>query len=210
MACPLRTSLLAVKLQILLTFLVVLSNVYAGENGGSHYAGGSQDFMTGNLPPAGFYILNYTEYYRADSVRDNSGHKLPIDFHAEVLGSSIRLLHVTKTKVMSGDVVWYACIPGAYEHISMSGPAGNRTQTKIGIADVEAGPGIVWHGKRFHGGISLDILMPTGAYNKHYLANIGRNYWTFSPLFALKYQWETNVKNRPQGKAAWFRYFYAL
>lgn len=281
------------------------SIVEAGEGGGNHYCGGTEDFMTGAVPPPGKYLLNYFLYYKADSMRDDSGKKVPIDFKADIAANAVRFLHVTNKKVMGADLLWHVCVPVVYQHVSTRGFPGERSQSKTGLGDIESGVGLVWHSKNFHGGPAIDVMAPTGAYDKSDLANIGRNYWTFNPILALtyvsdggfevsgkfmymintvnaatgytsgdefsvdytvgqhiknwtfgisghylkqltddkmrneptdfngnkgqyfsigpavqyafknmfvtvKYQWETNVENRPKGEAAWFRFFYAF
>ena len=56
----------------------------ATEGGGGCYQSGGEGQMTGALPPPGQYFLNYLLYYDADSLRDGSGHTVPIDFKADV------------------------------------------------------------------------------------------------------------------------------
>jgi hypothetical protein len=179
--------------QVLVLLLLVVFSVFpashlcAGEGGGNHYPGGTEDFMIGAIPPPGMYFLNYFQNYTANKLKDNSGHKIPVDFEVDAIANGFRFLHVTKTKVMGGDVFWHGCVPVVHQHVSLRGFPGERSQSKTGLGDVELGTGIVWHGKNFHGGPAIDVMVPTGSYNKDDLANIGRNYFTINPIFALTY-----------------------
>lgn len=183
---------------IVLTVLVSLlwREAEATENGGSAYTGGNEDFMTGALPPQGFYLLNYFNYTKLDSLRDNGGHTSAVDFDGEAVANTFRFLYVSKKKLLGADVIGHVIVPIANVHVSVELPSGeSRTDTKTGLGDVVISPfALAWHWKNFHCVGGLDFIVPTGAYDKDDLANIGRNYWTFSPVFAFTYVHNTGFE----------------
>lgn len=158
---------------------------WATEGGGSHYPGGNEDFQVGVLPPAGNYFFNYLMYYKADKLRDNSGHKVPIDFNLDATVEALRFIHITKKKLFGADIGMHVIVPVVYQHVSLGGASQSRT----GLGDIEFSPFILgWHfNKNWHLVTCIDIMTPTGAYDKGDLSNIGRNYWTFNPIVAVSY-----------------------
>jgi hypothetical protein len=60
------------------------------------------------------------------------------------------------------------------------------SQRKTGIGDIVFGPVLGWHhSDSLHSVLALDIYAPTGRFNKHDVANIGRNYWALQPVFGV-------------------------
>ncbi|OPY68057.1 MAG: hypothetical protein A4E63_02112 [Syntrophorhabdus sp. PtaU1.Bin050] len=140
-----------------------LSDVLAGENYGTNYAGGNEDFMMGALPPADTSIfINYLVSYNSSTLRDNAGRTQSltapplgnpkVDFKINVLVDALRFIQVTKVKVFGGDLLWHVILPVGYQKLSMSaGPVDMGSQSKYGLGDIEAGVGIAWHPcKTFH------------------------------------------------------------
>lgn len=159
--------------------------VGATEGGGSHYPGGNEDFQVGVLPPSGSYFMNYFMYYVADELRNNSGHKVPVDFDLDVTVDALRFIHVTKKKLFGADIGMHLIVPMAYQHVSMGG----ASQSKTGLGDIEFSPFVLgWHfNKNWHLTTCVDIMAPTGYYDKDDLSNLGRNHWTFNPIVAFSY-----------------------
>ncbi len=198
------------------------SPVYAGEGYGSHYAGGNEDFMAGALPPAGTSIfLNYMVDYNATQLNNNSGHSasayghglsLPTNFNLNVFVDAMRYVKVTKIKLLGGDLVWHVIVPVGYQHVSLmvNTPGGTEygpgfPSSKTGLGDIETGMGIAWHhSKTLHSIFAFDIVAPTGDYSsgngsgsgsRQFIAdpgNLGRNYWSFDPLYAITYLGDKN------------------
>jgi len=173
--------------------------VLAGEGYGNHYAGGNEDFMAGALPPAGASIfINYLVDYNATKLKDNSGNNIglgaggnpKVNFNLNVLVNALRYIKVTNVKLLGGDLVWHAILPVGYQKVSMdASPAVDLgSQSKTGLGDIEAGVGISWHpSKTFHHVAVFDIVAPTGSYSKNDLSNLGRNYWSFNPMWVFTY-----------------------
>ncbi len=167
----------------------------ATEGGGGAYSNGAEDFYAGRLPPPGTYLFNYFNYHYADRLMDNSGHMIPVNFSYEVTGNGIRFMHVTNKKIMGADLAMYAVIPVAHIHVTYR----NKSQSKTGLADITLNPFVLgWHWTDWHIGTGVDVKVPTGAYSRFDIANIGRNYWTFEPTIGITYAnkegYETSAK----------------
>jgi hypothetical protein len=180
----------------LITTVFQTSGALAAENGSTPYPGGNEDFMAGALPPAGTKVfLNYFTYYDADKLRDNAGRHKSIaglgktDFRLQAVMNAFRFVDVTKVKLLGGDLVWHVIVPMGYQHASLgAGPVDINAGSKTGLGDIEAGVSIGWHpSKTFHHVAGIDIVAPTGAYDKDDSANIGNNYWSFNPLWVFTY-----------------------
>jgi len=161
-----------------------VSGVYATEGGGSAYFHGAEDFMSGAVPPPGTYFLNYLAYYTADEFKDGSGKSIVPDFDLKVTANVFRFLHVTQTQIFGGYWGMHVFIPVVNVDVSL--PIGSESKT--GIGDIIVNPFILsWHSKNWHFATGIDIYIPTGEFDKKSLANVGRNYWTFEPIFAFTY-----------------------
>jgi hypothetical protein len=211
-----RSSVLSLAVLVLCISLCYLGTpVYAGENFGSHYPGGNEDFMTGALPPPGTNILmHYMVDYNANQLNGNNGSAArggplgqKVSFNLNVLLDALRFVHVTKCKILGGDLVWHVILPVGYEHVGLSvnvpggtayGPGFPSSQT--GLGDIEWGLGIGWHhSPTLHSVLAFDIVSPTGSYQNQTRtavvvdpANLGRNYWSFDPLYCITYIGDKN------------------
>lgn len=154
----------------------------ATEGGGSTYPG-TENFLVGAAPPPGKYLMFYGSSYAADKAKDDSGNTVtPPDFKVRVNAAVFRGIWSTPYEVLGGNVVFHAIAP----LVDMRVTAGGTSQHKNGLGDVTVG-GVVAHhySPQLHSVFGLDMVLPTGGYNKQDLANIGRNYVTFQPAFAL-------------------------
>jgi hypothetical protein len=157
----------------------------ATEGGGSTYASGGDNFLLGAVPPPGLYVLQFANFYSSTRSIDNNGNARPIpgfSVHGNVLAT--RIVWSTPYQLLGGNLVMHTILPIA----NLSVEAGGSSQTKTGIADVTFGPAIANHySEHLHSVYGFDLVAPTGAYNKNDLTNIGRNYWSLQPLFAMSY-----------------------
>lgn len=63
-----------------------------------------------------------------------------------------------------------------------------QSQSKQGLGDVTFGSALGYHlSDKLHAIVALDVMAPTGEYDRHDIANIGRNYWDIQPVLALSY-----------------------
>ncbi len=183
----------------------LVESARATQGGGGAYPNGAEDFMSGALPPPGTYLLNYMEYYTSDRLNNNNGNSSMPGFKLNVFADVIRTVHVTEKQFLGGSWAMHLFIPIVYMDVTLPGlGSDNRT----GLGDIIIDPFILgWHGKNWHITTGVDFFLPTGAYDKKRLANPGRNYWTFEPVFAatwltdsgfdvsVKLMYDFNTKN---------------
>jgi len=160
------------------------STSYATEMGGGAYANGVEGFGAGMLPPPGTYFLNYINIYSAHSMKDGNGNNLMPNFKLDAVADVFRLVHMTKVELLGGTWGMQLLLPVVNLDVTVPG----RSQSNFGLGDIIIDP-LLWafHSKNLHYAFGLDIILPTGAYDKNDLANIGRNYWTFEPVIAATY-----------------------
>ncbi len=166
--------------------LAVVSGVAsASEGGGTVYAGGSENYLAGAVPPPGFYLLGYGEAYRADSFRGNDGKDKGIPgFKVQANAFVLRPVWSTPYEVLGGNLVLHTVLP----LLNLKVQAAGASHTKTGFGDMTIGAGIAMHhSQALHSVLALDVVLPTGEYDKSDLANIGRNYVAFEPLYAMSY-----------------------
>lgn len=168
-----------------LTALTAACGAFATEGGGSAYPGGNENFLAGAAPPPGFYTLVYGSAYQASTVRDNSGNAVPIPgFKVEANALSPRLVWSTPLMLPLGNMVLHTVLP--LVDLTVNTPAGS--EHKRGLGDVVVGGGWSMHySPQMHGVLALDLILPTGSYDRNAIANIGRHYVTWQPLYAFSY-----------------------
>lgn len=180
-----RSCFIAAVLSLLFT-----SQSVAG--GGQHYPNGVEDFMVGALPPPGIYLVNYMLYVRKDSLKDNSGNSVPVDFDAKVLAEVPRLIYVSPLKVLGANWAMHAFLPLYSADVTVTA-GGNRLvdDKDAGMGDMIFSPLVLgWHfGPELHVVTALDIWAPTGTYNKNNPSTsiLSKNHWTFEPVLAVSY-----------------------
>jgi hypothetical protein len=147
--------------------------------------------MSGALPPPGTYFLNYLNYYRATSFKDQNGDDRMPKFDLDVVANVFRLIEVTQYRILGASWAMHLLVPLVYMDADATPGKDNRS----GLGDITIDPIILgWHFKNFHMLTGLDIIIPTGDYDKNRLTNTSRNYWTFEPVFALTYLGDSGVE----------------
>jgi hypothetical protein len=162
------------------------THVLAAEGGGSTYPGGVENFLVGAAPPPGLHWLTYGQIYRADKLKDKDGQTIPVPgFKVNANVAVLRPVLSTNTQLWGGNLVFHAIIP----LVDLKVQAAGISQSKTGVGDITLGVfGLATHySPQLHTVAALDVVLPTGRYNKNDLANIGRNYTSFQPLYTLSY-----------------------
>ena len=158
---------------------------HATEGGGSTYPRGLENYLAGAVPPPGLYLLAYGNAYEASKIKDNAGHDAaPPGFKVSAKVAALRGIWSTPVNFAGGNLVVHTVVP----LVNLRVKAGGASQTKTGIGDVTIGAGLAHHfSPQLHSVVGLDLSLPTGGYNKNDMANIGRNYMSFQPLYAVSY-----------------------
>ncbi|WP_415250686.1 transporter [Sulfurimonas sp.] len=187
-------------------FAAVLSTgLQATEGGGGAYPNGSEGFMAGAVPPPGLYYLNYLTNYSADALMDNNGNEVG-DFKLNATANVSRFVYTSPYKIFGGYWGAQLIIPLVTLDAKLSinpGPGTVLDGSDTGLGDIVVDPFLVsWHSKNWHQAVGVDIILPTGSYSTPSATNIGpsigRNYYTFEPLYAVTYisdeGWEVSSK----------------
>lgn len=169
---------------ILALSLIACATACATEGGGTAYPLGVENFAAGAMPPPGIYGMEFAEHYTADRLNDQDGNRVPLNFKitADVIAS--RFLWITGQKIAGGDLAFHTIVP----LVNLDVTIGNASPKKTGIGDITTGIGLGYHHTpQLHTLVGFDVFVPTGDYQKNELANIGRNYWAFEPVYIVSY-----------------------
>lgn len=173
-------------LRITLSSLLLagVAPAFATEGGGSSYPMGAENYMSGALPPPGWYAQVYAQHYGADDLMGNDGRALPVDFRLRANVIAPRLVWVTEQTVLGGSLAFQTIAPLVDLSVTVNGHRDHRR----GLGDVIFGPALGYHySDKFHAVYALDIIAPTGSYERDRQTNIGRNYWAAEPVAAFSY-----------------------
>jgi hypothetical protein len=186
------------KVALIVPVILLTLPLFAFAGGGQHYPNGAEAFLIGIAPPPGFYIKDYNFFYTANKLKDNSGNTLKLENSGQeldrltVYGNIPRFIWITPLNILGGFYGMHLFVPVLYQDIKLDvltpgGPLG-LSDKRGGIGDLIYSPFIwTWHAKNglLHMITALDIYLPTGAYNPKRILNIGKNFWTFEPVFAI-------------------------
>jgi hypothetical protein len=147
---------------------------------------GFTSFMDGG-PPAGpgWYFTEYIQYYTADKLADYPVVKTDVDAWI----SLNQLIYQSDQELFLGgkwgiDVI----VPLVYLDADPAAP-----DNAGGVGDVLVGPFLQWdpimgpNGPRFMHRVELQMIFPTGKYDKNDALNPGSNFFSFNPYWAGTY-----------------------
>ncbi|MGV6477385.1 SphA family protein [Azotobacter vinelandii] len=157
----------------------------ATEGGGNSQPLGAEQHMLGALPPPGLYLQVFSQHYEAQRMVGNDGRSLLKDFHLRADAITPRVVWITNKQILGGALGFHMLMPFVNLHVKANG----ASQVDNGQGDATMGTVLGYHwSERFHSAFALDVVVPTGRYDKHRLANVGRNYWAVVPVVALTYE----------------------
>lgn len=157
------------------------SAAYASEDGLSHYPTGVNTVLNGILPPPGkLQVYSYTQYYDVDSFAGPDGKSAIPDFKVDLKVEAPRLVYSYPVNMGNFGLSSGITLTIVSEKLRAAG----LSDSKTGFGDITLEPlYLTYHNDKHnffaYGGV--DIFAPTGAYKAGRLANLGQNYWTFSP-----------------------------
>ena len=175
---------------------ILFPPLFAFAGGVNHEPLGAEAFLVGILPPPGFYIKEYLNYYTADQLKNDSGRTLTLARDGaeldrlEAFASATRFLYISPIKILGGFLGAQMIVPWVWANLKLdaltSGGPSEMGEHRNGIGDITFGPNLSWHSQNglFHAACGLDITAPTGPWNEKHLVNIGTNVWSFSPVLA--------------------------
>ncbi|GAB2466598.1 transporter [Comamonas humi] len=177
------------------------TSAQATEGGGlGVYPDGLENYLAGALPPPGVHVLLYGGALRYDKLRGNSGQSLLQDFKVDVNVLAPRLVWVTDQTVAGGQLAFHAIAP----LLDVKFRANGATFKSSGLGDLTLGAALGYHhSPALHQVVGLDVYAPTGSYRASDPSSLGKNYWTFQPVWALTYM-------QPQGFNADLKLMYDI
>jgi hypothetical protein len=164
---------------------------FAMEGAQSPYLKGYRDFASGVLPPPGVLVRKDINVY---SGEENSG--IPqgqLTTSLRNVNSILGLTVVTPVEVWGGHYGFAirAAVTDTSADRTVTNRFGGRTSSSgslTGFNDLVISPLVLgWHRGNWHWNVSATVWLPAGNYQSTRLVNTGRNYWSWSPQFAVTY-----------------------
>lgn len=177
-SCRLSKSLFLMTL----LFSLIAMSASAMENGNWTYPSGNEDFLA-NQTPVGWTVLNNTSYRHNTDLKNNNGDNIPIRFDTKATASVFRIIYNSDKQFLGGYLGTYVVVP--FVDLSVKLPVGDRNTS--GLGDVTFGVSDAYVAKNRIVVFGLDLITPTGAYDKDKLASIGSNHYTFEPYLIAHY-----------------------
>jgi hypothetical protein len=176
-------------------------DVQAG--GGGSYPNGAESFLSGMVPPPGFYYLNYAYYYSADSLKDNNGDDIGAFDKITAVANVSRFLWMSESTLFGGNYGQHLFVP--YLDVSLDfkvpvGPGNTMSYDDGSVPYLIYSPMVLAYHlmeDKLHVAVSaVDLYIPTGQEDGN-MAATGHNFWTFEPVVAITYlpnNWEFSAK----------------
>ncbi|UQZ90197.1 hypothetical protein C4J81_13700 [Deltaproteobacteria bacterium Smac51] len=144
------------------------------------------------VPPApGVYWQNSTFYYQASagkSLQVPFGGILKSDLKINFFNFALSGIWVPDWNPANNvNVAIGVTIPLQSLRVKADVNRFSSTDHSEGLGDIAVTPAVGWHWGRHMMAANVSIYMPTGRYRAGDLANIGLNYWTFTPSLAYTY-----------------------
>lgn len=174
------------RAMLALALSLACAGASATEGGGlGVYPDGLENYMAGALPPPGLYGIVYAGGAEYDTVRNHAGAALPIpNFKVKVGVVAPRLVWVSKQSVMGGQLALHAVAP----LLDVDFRAGSGRFKSSGLGDMTIGAALGYHASAsLHYLFALDVVAPTGSYDRNDPSSLGKNIWTVQPVAALSY-----------------------
>jgi len=181
--------------------LLGTNSVHAVESESSPISAGPEGYLTAIAPPPGMYWLGYALNYRSTRLNDNNGkNKLGANSGLSLDAAVARMHYATSTQWLGGQLVWDVMIP----YVDVGVTLGGAVTHKKGMGDIEWGPALAYHhSPNLHSAVALHVQVPTGAYDANSALNIGHNYTTLLPIYALSYVNPTGMNGDIKVTGSW-------
>ena len=163
------------RLLIMGIAIMLSGSVTATETG--HYVNGVEGIKASSIPPPGLYWRMYHAYYTADRLTDSHKHSLDVGFNVNVYAFVNRLVWISETKMLGGNMGADLVVPLINTDLEIS--ALGISNDEFGLGDIAVEPLLIsWHGARYDAGFGLAAYVPTGEYDSTQPASAGKGFWT--------------------------------
>ncbi|WP_217350494.1 SphA family protein [Azonexus fungiphilus] len=186
-----------------------LAPAAATEGGGNAYAIGVETNFSGMMLPEGSHLLVYYQHYAADRARGNDGsdNRRFADFGLRADVVALRLSHVWRGVRLAGASLESRIVlplPSLALDLAIARPppqpALDRGGATRGPGDLTVAPLLLgWHGATLHHIAGLELILPSGHYNRDRPLNVGRNAWQLAALYGVTWlpgRWEASARLR--------------
>ena len=93
---------------------------------------------------------------------------------------------MSKKGFLGGNFLLHSIIPVVTLHAKLKSHGTTIVDDGAGgLGDIYFGAGMAWHSPVWHWLVVLDVITPTGNYDKDDPLNVGNNHWTIEPVFAV-------------------------
>jgi hypothetical protein len=153
----------------------------------AHYVPGVEGLKGATLPPPGVYVRDYNVAYTSSRLNTPAGKEAFEGFNSFVYANVPRVLWITETKLLGGNVGVDGLLPLQYTSLKVP-PAGYDHAT-FGIGDFFVESTLSWHPKQFDFSLAAGVWMPTGdsPRTRAPSARAGLGYWT--PMLTAGATW---------------------
>lgn len=174
--CAVRHS----AISAMIALCALSGSVFATEGGGDTVGAGAEGMYVGTSAPPGWLYVGYALHYSADNFKDGSGKAVAtnLGLRANALGNFF--LYMTEDRVLGAKHSYSIAVP-------IIGLNLNGAPSKSGIGDTTLGTQFFWNTGDWHTLAVLNVIAPTGEYDKNRALNTGFNYWTVRPNFIFSY-----------------------
>jgi hypothetical protein len=155
-------------------------SVFATEGGGDTIGGGAEGMYVGTSPPPGLLYVGYALHYSADRFNNGSGKSVIPGFKLTANALANFFLYMTEERLLGAKHSYSIAIPIVDLHLQ-------GVPSKSGIGDTTLGTQLFWDAGNWHTAAVLNVIAPTGKYDKNRVLNTGFNYWTVRPNFLFSY-----------------------
>jgi hypothetical protein len=145
----------------------------------AHYVPGVEGIKGASLPPPGLYLRDYNQFYFANRVNDDSGNEIDgADFDSTVYAQVPRLLWITETQFLGGNVGLDGLWPLVYQDVSVNTPMGEFDDSTFSYGDPFAEVTLSWHVPQFDFSVGVGEWFPIGDYSQPPSTDPGLGFWT--------------------------------
>src|SRR5258708_326111 len=183
--------------------------VDATEGGTTSFPNGGEDFLVAAMPPPGFYSQVYAPRSGAAGLAGTAGDVALERFELTVKALTPRFDWVKPVSLLGADR-WGTLVILPYLDIDLAlsrAPGVQVNGSRKGFGDLTFGNGLHWSLGAFEMVNALDVVVPTGSYDRARLVNTGRNQWVLranhmgtwfpTPQWDVSYRvhWDRNFEN---------------
>jgi len=175
---------------LLLLGVVSARSAFAGEGGSSHYMPGTMgDFAMALIGPKGFYVRNDLMYFQGNINAVTLGNRIYGSASQDVWVDMLKGIYLYGGGLFGGRIGMVVSVPIVI-NAEVSGELvsplqGERSGSRSGIADLSFTTFLNWASGNANYSAGLNIFLPVGSYDEDRIINLGRNYWSFDPVFTF-------------------------